>query len=417
MKGYRQMAMPLEGVRVIDFTNGVAGPYGTMLLAACGAEVIHVESRQHEELTMRGPVGYRGAGTVPKELLQLPVSPTSGELNRGKLCIALNMSTPKGRHLAKQLVRVSDVVIDNFNFRVMQKWGLDYPSLKQIRSDIIVVSAAAMGATGPYREWSTWGTNLLSFTGFAYEWNHPDASEIVGYQGAHIDYVVAAQSASATIAALLYREQTGKGQHIDLSQAEVGACLLGPVYMDYLINGRNTLPQGNRHRQFAPYNCYRCRGDDSWCVIAVFNEDEWQCFCEALDHPPWTADPKFKDIEGRLKNAEELDKNIERWTQQYTPHQVMRVLQGFGVAAGAVQNGEDLYHDLQLRASGFLTEQELPGVGRLTYPAVPVHFSETPVDALSKAPFLGEHNDYVYGELLGLSSEEINTLVEEKVIF
>jgi len=410
--------MLLEGIRIADFTDQVAGSYSTMLLAACGAEVIRVESKQGTGFRRQGPFGYRGSGVVPKEMQNgLGVGgPIFGELNRGKLSIALNMTTSKGKDLAKQLIKISDVVIDNFRFGVMQKWGLDYASLKQIKSDIIMIALKSMGETGPYREWRTWGPNLMSYTGFAYEWGHPDASEVVGYQGTYIDYVAPAQAASAIIAALLYRTRSGKGQHIDLSQAEVGASLMGPVYLDYLVNSHNASPRGNRHPQFAPYNCYRCRGDDSWCVIAVFSEEEWQSFCEALDNPSWTSDPKFNDRESRLKNSEALDKNIEKWTQYYTPRQVMRILQGFGVAAGAVQNSEDLYHDLQLRGDGFIVEQELPGVGMVTYPGIPVHFSETATEALHRAPFRGEQNDYVYHGLLGLPPEEINTLVQEGVI-
>ncbi|MFC2060290.1 CaiB/BaiF CoA transferase family protein [Chloroflexota bacterium] len=410
------MAMPLEGIRIVDFTDFIAGAYGTMLLAAYGAEVIRVESQVHKGFREVGPTGYKGSGVTPKKMRELPVGSIFNEFNRGKLSISLNMSTLKGRNLAKQLIKISDVVIDNFRFGVMQKWELEYPSLKQIKSDIIAVCLQPMGVTGPHKEWSCWGNNLMSFTGFTYQWSHPDASEVVGYQGAYVDYVVAAQTAFAIIAALLYRARTGKGQLIDLSQAEVSASLLGPVYMDYLVNSRNMLPRGNRHPQFAPYNCYRCKGKDSWCVIAVFNDDEWQHFLEALGHPPWAEEPKFKDMESRLNNVEELDKNIERWTQHYTPHQVMRILQGFSVAAGVVQNGEHLYHDLQLRARGFLVEHELPRLGRVTYPGIPLHLSDTPDVVSKRAPLLGEHNDYVYQGLLGLSPEEINTLVQERVI-
>jgi len=412
------MAKILEGVRIADFTDQVAGSYSTMLLAACGAEVIRVESKLGNGFRKQGPFGYRGSGVVPKEVQDVPRvgGAIFGELNRGKLSIALNMSTAKGRDLAKQLIKISDVVIDNFKVGVMQKWGLDYANLKQIKSDIIMVALKSMGETGPYREWRTWGPNLMSYTGFAYEWGHPDASEVVGAQGTYIDYIAPVQAASAVIAALLYRTRSGMGQHIDLSQAEVGASLMGPVYLDYLVNSRNALPRGNRHPQFAPYNCYRCRGDDSWCVIAVFSEGEWQSFCEALDIPSWTGDPKFKNMESRLKNVEALDQNIEKWTQYYTPRQVMRILQDFGVAAGAVQNSEDLYHDLQLRGNGFFVDQELPGVGKVTYPGIPVHFSETAIEVLHRAPFLGEHNGKVYRDLLGLSSEEIDTLVQEEVV-
>ena len=411
------MTMPLENVRIVDFTDQIAGAYTTMLLAACGAQVIRVESQLGRGFRKAGPFGYRGNGVVPKELREMPISPTFGELNRGKSSIALNMSNPQGIDLAKQLIKISDVVIDNFRFGVMEKWGLDYPNLQKIKKDIIFITLKAMGASGPYREWRVWGPNLMSFTGFAYAWGHPDVTEVVGVQEPYVDYLVSSHAASVILSALLYWAKSGKGQYIDISQSEVGASLLGTIYLDYFVNSRNTHPRGNRHPQYAPYNCYRCRGDDRWCVIAIFNEDDWQNFCDALYHPSWTADIKFKDMESRLKYSEELDKHIEEWTRQYTPHQVMRILQGFGIAAGAVQNGEDLYGDIQLRASNFMEKHELPRVGKITYPGIAIRFSETPIPKLDTAPSLGEQNRYVYHDLLGLSSGKINTLVREGIIF
>ncbi len=410
------MTAALEGIRVADFTDQIAGAYGTMLLAACGAEVIRVESQTYEGFRRRGPFGHKVRSMTRQQVMEIPVSPVFGEFNRGKLSVALNMSKPEGRLLAKQLCSKCDIVVNNFRFGVMEEWGLSYPELKSIKNDIIAVSLQPMGVTGPYREWTCWGPNVMSYCGFAHQWNHPDESEVVGYQGAYIDYVVAAQAASATMAAIVFRQQTGKGQQIDLSQAEVGASLLGPVYMDSLINHRNSLPKGNHHPQFAPYNCYRCRGEDSWCVIAVTDQMEWISLCNALDQPPWTADPKFNDMDSRLKNCEELDKHIQAWTSQYTPHQVMNILQSFGVAAGAVQDGEHLFHDIQLRSRGFIEQQELPGVGKVAYPRVPVHFSRMRRLATGRAPLLGEHNDYVYRKLLGLPTKKIEALVQEKVI-
>ncbi len=410
------MAMALEGIRIADFTDQIAGAYATMLLAACGAEVIRIESEVYEGFRRRGPFGHKHRSITQKQASEIPISPVFGEFNRGKLSIALNMTKPKGRDLAGKLVKTCDIVVNNFRFGVMQGWGLDYSNLKQIKSDIISVSLQPMGLTGPYKEWTCWGPNVMSYCGFSYEWNHPDTSGIVGYQGAYMDYLVAVQAASAMMAAVLFRAQTGKGQQVDLSQAEVGASLLGPIYMDYFVNHRNSLPGGNVHSQFAPHNCYRCRSSDSWCVIAISDEQQWQCFCDALDRPAWTRIPKFKDMDNRLRNREELDMNIEKWTQQYTPHQVMRILQDFGVAAGAVQTGEDLYHDIQLRSRGFVEEQELPLIGKVSYPGVPVHLSGMHQLSTGRAPLLGEHNDYVYRTLLGLSSEDMNALTGEKVI-
>lgn len=421
------MRLPLEGIRVIDLTDSIVGPFTTMLLASCGAEVIRIESRLNLHFRRVGPWGPKGNEPIPqgpeksidfsKVRLDLLVSPTFAQLNHDKLSVALNLSKPEGTDLFKKLVKISDVVIDNLRFGIMQKWGLDYPNLKQVKSDIIVASLQSLG-TGPYEQWVTWAMNLMTFTGFAHGWSHPETpvTERVAsrYYG---DFVSGGKAAAAILAALFYRAQTGKGQYIELSQMEATASLLGLSYLDYFVNNRVTPPRGNRHPQFAPYNCYRCKGDDSWCVIAVFNEEEWQQFCQALDHPSWTGDSKFQDMESRLENVDELDQNIKRWTRQYTPHQVMRILQYFGVPAGAVQNGEDLYYDLQLRARGFMIEQDLPRLGSITFAGIPLRLSAGQAAYSQRAPVLGEHNDYVYRQLLGLSGEEIRALIEDEVIF
>ncbi len=411
------MKLPFEGIRVADFTDQIAGSYGTMLLAACGAEVIRVESRLRSGFRQTGPFAKRGQRVSREKGRERAMSPVFAEFNRGKLSMSLNMSTPQGPELAKRLVRVSDVVIDNFRFGVMAKWGLDYPNLKEVKEDIIVVSLQPLGTTGPYRNWSTWGANLMSYTGFTYEWGHPDAPEPVGFQGVYLDYVAASQAACAVTAALLERQNSGKGQHIDLAQAEVGASLLGPIYLEHLVNSRTVPPRGNHHPELAPYNTYPCKGNDSWCVIAVSSEEEWDLLCEALGNPPWTEDPKFKNMAARVAHCDELDTNVERWTREHTPHQVMGILQAFGIAAGAVQNGEDLFYDLQLRGSGFLVQQDLPGIGAVTFPGMPVHLGNHPQLTPGRAPVLGEHNDYVYRDLLGLSSGEIDSLLRKQVIY
>jgi benzylsuccinate CoA-transferase BbsF subunit len=339
------------------------------------------------------------------------------QFNSNKLSITLNLSKSGGRDVFKKLVKISDIVVENLRFGIMRDWELDYPQLKTVKDDIIFASLRSMGS-GPYEEWATWGMNLLSFSGFAYEWGHPytPVTDRVGCRY-HGDYTSGGDGVASILAALFYRAQTGKGQHVELSQLEATASLLGTTYLDYFVNDRVSSPIGNRHLQFAPYNCYRCRGDDRWCVIAVSSEEEWEHFCQALEYTSWTRDSKFKDMQSRLENVEELDQNIERWTVQYTPHQVMGIMQHFGVAAGAVQNSEDIYQDIQLRDRGFIIDRELPRLGSVAMAGIPVKLSEIPSVPSKTAPVLGEHNDYVFQQLLGLSSEEITALEERQVIY
>jgi benzylsuccinate CoA-transferase BbsF subunit len=413
------MALALQGIRVLDITDAVAGPFCSLLLANAGAEVIRVESRRH--------LGFRAGPGSPQgpesqidwskvDISQL-VGTNFARFNLNKLSVALNLTVPEARNIFNKLVEVSDVVIDNLSFGIVHKWGLEYETLKKIKKDIIVVSMPSLGK-GPHQEWTTWGMNLLSFTGFAYSWGHPDTPvEERAASNYYGDYIAGMKTATSILAALYHRAKTGEGQYVEVAQAEVTASLLGLAHLDYLVNKRVSPPRGNRHPQFAPYNSYRCKGDDRWCVIAVFNEAEWQQLRKGLESPKWAEDPKFQSMESRLKNVDELDKNIESWTRQHTPHQVMRMLQPLGIAAGAVQNGEDLFFDLQLRARNHMLEVDSGKMGCVTFDGPPLHLSDGQITQTRRAPILGEHNDYVFKELLGFSQAELDRLIESKVIF
>lgn len=416
------MTLALQEIRVLDLTDAVSGPFASMLLASYGAEVIRVESRRH--LGFRGGGGKGNDSILEEDAVDFSkvdmaqfVGANFARYNLDKLSVALNLTKPEGIDLFKRLVRVSDVVVDNLSFGVMQKWGFDYDSLKQVKNDIIVASLPSLGK-GPHENWTTWGMNLLSFTGFAYNWGHPDTPmEERSASSTYGDYIAGMMAVGSIFAALYHRHKTGEGQYIEVSQTEATASMLGVTYLDYLANRRVAPPRGNRHPEFAPYNCYRCKGDDRWCAIAVFNEDEWQQLCRALDSPEWSKDARFGNMEARLKNADELDRNIEIWTSQRTPHQVMKILQSFGVAAGAVQSGEDLYFDLQLRERGHAVEPDSGRHGNITFDGPPVRLSTGQKTTTDPAPILGEHNSYVYEHLLGLTTEEIETLTAKRVIF
>jgi benzylsuccinate CoA-transferase BbsF subunit len=300
---------------------------------------------------------------------------------------------------------------------VMQKWGFDYEGLKKEKENIIYASIPSFGK-GPKQSWSTWGMNLLTYSGFTHMWGHPQTKMTDRMaSGFHGDYMAGVLSAGVIMAALYYRARTGKGQHIEMAQAQATTNLLGPAYLDYFANQRVDGPRGNRHPQFAPYNCYRCLGEDNWCVIAISSEDEWKQFCIAVDSPSWTSDDKFQNMENRLKNVDELDQNVQEWTSRRTKHQVMKIMQYYGVPAGAVQNQEDLYYDIQLRERGSVFKQDFPRIGKQDLATLPMHLSEGQRDPSGRTPSLGEHNDYVFKELLGLSRPEISHLEELKVIF
>ncbi len=268
------------------------------LLAEHGAEVISVEAGR----TMRSP--QRGQRfQIASDL----------ESHRGKKRVAINMKHPEGLALAKRLIALSDVVAENFSARVMASWGLDYPRMKVVREDIIMASLQAFGQTGPRRDFVSFGPILMAFSGMTYLWRDPKIERPgAACQTAFPDYVAPSYGALAILAALHYRARTGKGQYIDISQAETAASMLGPAYLEWLINDREPQPQGNFSPFAAPHGCYKCKGDDRWCVIFVETQEEWIRLCEVVGRPELASDPRFADLSSRVENHKELRASYKR---------------------------------------------------------------------------------------------------------
>jgi len=373
----------LKGIRILDFTWVLAGPYATRLLADFGAEVIKVQPLlpQEEDDFARG---YYNTW------------------NRNKLGITLDMSKPEGIALAKKLVLSSDAVVENFTPRVMANWGLDYANLKKLKPDIIMLGLSTMGSTGPRRDYTGFGPTIQAFSGLTHLTAYPGGPPL-GPGTAHADHIGALFACLALLGALEYRRKTGRGQYIDVSQVEAMASLLG----DAFTPAKETA---------APGGVYRCRGDDRWCAIAVFTDEEWRGFKKALASPPGVEDKRFATSAGRLKNKKALDELIEDWTKEHPAEEVMSLLQKQGVAAGVVQSARDLAQDPQLKERGFFIELDHPHMGRTVSDASPVRLSDTPPRYSRPAPLPGQDNDYVYGRLLGLSEAELARLKEQGVI-
>ena len=393
---------PFAGIRVLSFPTGIVGPALGSLLAEHGAQVITVEAGR----TVRSP--QRGQRfQIASDL----------ESHRNKKRIAINMKHPEGLGLAKRLIALSDVVAENFSARVMASWGLDYPRMKEVREDIIMASLQAFGQTGPRRDFVSFGPILMAFSGMTYLWRDPEVERPgAACQTAFPDYVAPSYGVVAILAALHYRARTGKGQYIDISQAETAASMLGPAYLEWLINGREPEPQGNFSPLAAPYGCYRCKGDDRWCVISVETQEAWVRFCEVVGHREWVTDPRFADLSARVNHKGELDALVESWTAQYTPHQVMLILQRDEIAAGVVQTAEDLYRDPHLRERGFARDVYYNQVGWVTRVGPSVRLAASDVSRDEIAHSAGEDNETVFGELLGLSSAQIKDLVDREVL-
>jgi benzylsuccinate CoA-transferase BbsF subunit len=372
----------LKGIRILDFTRVLAGPYATRILADFGAEVIKIQSRlpREEDGFARG---------------------YDNTWNRNKLGITLDMSKPNGIALTKRLVSLSDAVVENFTPRVMANWGLDYQNLKKIKPDIIMLSLSTMGATGSYRDYAGFGPTIQALSGLTRLTSYPGGPPL-GPGTAYADHIAALFACLALLGALEYRRETGEGQHIDISQVEAMASLLG----DAFVPVKETSFQG----------VYRCRGEDRWCAVTIATDEEWRIFKEALGSPSWAGDKRFATLTNRLNNKEKLDELIEGWTKEHTAEEVMALLQKSGVAAGVVQSAADLANDPQLRERGFFIELDHPEVGKTVSDASPVRLSDTPARYTRAASLPGQDNDYVYGELLGLSKQEMAELRQRGVI-
>ena len=398
----------LAGVRVIDFSMGAAGPWSADLLAWMGAEVIKVESSRHPEI-MR---------IILDPVTRQPQSPNRSLLfetvNSNKLGVTLDLTHPEAIELAKRLVATSDVVVESFSPGVMDNFGLGYQELRAINPSLIMLSCSAAGATGPESHSLGLAPLFSAMGGLGHMTGYIDGppSEI----RFTIDMMVALTNAVALLAALNHRQQTGQGQHIDLSSREAMTCLIGDSLLDYTMNGRVQSRNGNLDDIMAPHNCYRCRGEDNWVSIAVGNQEEWLALCRAMGRPELAQDKRFADTISRWENQDELDLLVEQWTLNYTNYDVMHMLQSVGVAAVPSFNAENLFTDPHLAEQDFTQVVEHPELGALVMLKPPWELSQTPARIVHHSPLFGEHNGYVLGELLGLSEQKLEYLVRQEVV-
>jgi len=398
--------LPLEGIRVVELTTGAAGPTCGRVLCEFGAEVIRVETRTRSD-------GHRGED--PKKWNK---KPDFAKLHRGKKSFTVNMKMEKGRGLVKDLVKVSDVLIENYGLGVLERWGLDYPQLKELNPSCILVRVKGLGSTGPHAADLTWGPNVGNVMASTYLWNRPGATTATAEpRTQHPDFMGGVTGAFAVVLALMHRRKTGHGQWIDNAQLEIGASLLGPRYLEYSVNGREPEPEGNRSFVAAPYGAYPCKGDDRWCVIAVYTQDEWERFSRLLEDSGLGPNGKFATHLERIRHRDELDRWIQTWSSQLDAYEVMEKLQGIGICAAVVQDVEDQFkRDAQYAARGFFVKLNEPEGGEMVTEGIPVRLSKTPGKVRGPAPLMGEHTYEVASKLLGLSDEKIKALEEEGVL-
>lgn len=405
--------LPLTGVRVLDLTWVVSGPQTTRLLADLGAEVVKVESRRHGDQARRmtfNPQVWRARGMFIY-------------FNRNKRGISLNMATPEGKQVFRRLVALSDVVIENFSARVMERWGFDYQGLAAINPAVVYVSMPGFGHSGPHQDYQSNGPTIQALSGQTFACGMPDLPP-TGWGYSYMDHTAGYYGAMAVTQALYYRNRTGRGQFIDLAQLETACSLMGTYILDRTANGRSSrrpgMPAGNRstHPVGAPHGVYRCLGDDRWVAITVFTDEEWERFRNALGDPPWAAGPRFASLTDRLRGQDELDREVEAWTSAHTQAEVMHCLQTAGIAAGMVQDpAQRGGEDPQLQARGHIVElamEEGEG-GGVRVDGLPMTIASVPREHYQPAPTVGQHNGEVYGDLLGMDEGQIEEYLKRDV--
>jgi benzylsuccinate CoA-transferase BbsF subunit len=399
---------PFEGIKVLDFTWLGVGPFAVKFLAYYGATVIKIESSLRPD-PLRTMTPFIG-GVSGLERSYYWHHCHSAE----RLDITLNLNHPKAKDIMRKLVAWADVVAESFIPGTMEKWGLGYEDLKKIKPDIIMLRTCMHGQTGPLAKHPGLGLVLTALSGFVSITGWPDRPPS-GLYGAFTDFVAPLFNAIALTAALEYRRRTGKGQCLDVSQHEAAMHCIEPLFLESVVNRREPKTEGNRLASAAPHGIYRCQGDDRWCAIAVFTDEEWENFCRVIGSPAWTKDPRFNTLLGRKQNEDELDRLVEEWTSHHTPEAVMSLLQGAGIGAGLVADAKDLSEDPQLRHYQCYQELEHPETGKMSFYLPPgFTLSEAPYKR-ARPPLLGEHNETVYVQILGIPDKEFVQLMQEGV--
>jgi len=380
-----------EGIRVADFAWVGVGPLVSKYLADHGAEVIRIESSVRPEPLRRAP-------PFANDEPGLDHSGYYADFNSSKQCVSLNLQHPDGVAIAKRIVEHCDIVTESFTPKAMRAWGMTYEDLCEVRPDLIMISMPMYGLTGPWSMWQGYGHVLQAAAGISHLTAYP-GEEPIGTGVAYTDFLVPHFAASALLAALDHRQRTGEGQNIDFGQMEAAIHATETMVLDYTVNGREQLPLGAGHPDYRPYGTYQCaaRGedDDRWIAITVTNEAELAALADVAGQPSWTS-----------MEADALDSEIASWTRTRQAEELMQQLQSAGVPAGVVQTPEDLRSDPQLAHRGHFWMLDHPTMGHRAYDGPSFRLSETPAELTKAAPLLGEDNEHVYKDIVGMSDEE-----------
>ena len=423
-RGPRPRSGPLAGVKIADFCWMGVGAVATRLLADFGADVIKIENRKRLDTPRRLPI-YKGEVRSYGAEEANP-DPNKGGLfnnySRNKLGVTVDMGDPRGRELVHDLIEHCGIVTENFAPGVMEKWNLTYPELREIRDDVIFARMSGYGHSGPQAHYRSYGPVVQAVSGLSFNSGLP-GREPSGWGLSYMDNQAAYYNSAGLMLAIYQRMLTGQGTEVDVSAVEAGIGLLGSDLLDTVVNDRPSrrpdYPRGNRleHPAAAPHGVYPASGEDQWIAIAVFSDEDWKSLQVAMGDPGWAGEPRFATAADRVAHHDELDVLLAGWTRDQDKHDLMEKLQRAGVAAGAVQNAQDLAeHDPQIAARGTFFELDHPVIGPALFEGFPGQLSTSRPDHWRSAPLLGEDNDFVFGELLGRDADTLAQLTAEGVI-
>ena len=415
-------ALPLANYRVVDFGTAWAGPMAAQLLGDLGAEVIKVESRARMDgLRLGRPLV--GEDIVGGDRGMWPdLQPVFHSINRNKSSVTLDLKTAEGLAMVKELIARSDLVLNNFSPGVLERLGLDYPALRRLCPDIILVSMPSVGSTGPLRDLLAYAPIIQALSGLMSLVGYPNEAgseePLVGeFQSPWSDAVASMHAAIAAVAALFHRNRTGQGQEIEVAQLEATTSMLGEALLGIQMGGEPTGPNGNRDHAFAPQGNYPCADEDRWISIAIRTEEEWDNLRAAMGSPAWAKAPGFARFGDRVRNAQALDQGVANWTRGLTADEATQVLQAHGVAAMPVMNIEHQFLDPHLQERGTYGAVEHPLLGTEWIYGLPWVFSATPGSLRQAAPNLGQHNESIVCDLLGHSRARLEHLVEQQAVY
>jgi crotonobetainyl-CoA:carnitine CoA-transferase CaiB-like acyl-CoA transferase len=406
--GNKRKKSVLGNLRVVDLSMGWAGPLVAMLLADFGAQIIKIESIRHLDW-WRG-----GVGQNPDDREYEKRANFNG-VNRNKLGTTLDLNDPRCMDTVRELIGISDVLVENFTPRVMRNWGLTYDRVREINPSIVMISMPGFGSAGPWRNYAGFGNTIESLSGVAALTGWPDGPPVL-QSNAYGDPVSGLGGAIGVLMALAHRLRTGEGQHMEISHQEMVIHHIAPAMMDYIMNRRVHTRIGNRNPTMAPHGVYPCSGEDQWIAIAVNSDVEWQSLCGILGHPEIAKDPRFDNLCDRQDNHDDLDDLISSKTAQWDKVELAQRLQDVGIAASPVNDAAEALADPQVMARDSFVWIDRKYIGNHPYPNVTARLSKTPGEVYKATPTLGEDNEFVLSEVLGMNPDVLVELKRDGLI-